>query len=107
MVALAKGMLAGDDTPEWAVAWASARAIQCGEADNGAPLMPRVGVFRENARPMSSTEATTLVRDVLVEAGVDRSTAAKSSSHSCKATSLSWAAKAGIPMSSHDHSADM
>ena len=37
MVALAKGVLADDDTPEWAVAWASARAIQCGGADNGAP----------------------------------------------------------------------
>ena len=40
-----------------------------------------------------------LLRTLLVEAGFAPYVAAKFTSHSLKATSLSWAAKAGLPMS--------
>lgn len=45
--------------------------------------------------PMSSTEATLWAREILELAGVPRDQASMVSSHSCKATLLSWTSKSG------------
>ena len=47
---------------------------------------------------MQADELTTRLRDVLVHIGYTPGDAQRFSSHSCRATLLSWAAKAGLPM---------
>ena len=82
----------------WATYWLNARIV----SKIGRPWMDtaqpgwddRKGRFTSNY--MSSTEATIWLREILEISGFRRDTVALFTSHSCKSTLLSWAAKSGL-----------
>ena len=96
LVAPARGVLHEDAGPPWGPAWVAARAAAACDNAVGNPLM--LGARRRDgvALPMDATEVTHLLRRTLVDAGFARQVVERLTSHSCKATGLSWAAKAGL-----------
>ena len=99
LVAPALGVAAGDAVP-WGAAWRATWAEAGLTADRRAPLLPASGLPRPGAKPAGAAEVTRLLRSLLVAAGFAQDVAKQFTSHSLKATTLSWAAKAGMPMSS-------
>ena len=99
LVAPALGVSTGDAVP-WGAAWRSTWAEAGLTTDRRAPLLPTSGLPRPGAKPAGAAEVTRFLRALLVEAGFPHEVAATFTSHSLKATALSWAAKAGMPMSS-------
>lgn len=92
-VALATGVTGNN----WAHAWCQARA-ECSldaEEDGALFLMPKAGGGFTEAK-MTAADLTVWERELLIKAGMDRQEAARYSSHSGRATGLSWAAKAGV-----------
>lgn len=61
------------------------------------PLMPTPTVGGWGSLPLTAEAAAAWLRALLTTAGVDSREAAALGTHSCKATMLSWAAKAGVP----------
>lgn len=86
-----------EQTP-WATYWLNARTV----GKIGRPWMDtaqpgwddRKGKFTSSY--MSSTEATIWLQEILELSGVNKEVAAAYTSHSCKSTLLSWAAKSGL-----------
>jgi len=85
---------------DWGSAWLKTRAALGRRASQAEALVPAVvkdGVVAAG-HPIGSDGMTFALREALVAAGVDRQEAQVYTSHSCKATALSWAAKAGLPI---------
>ena len=83
----------------WAQLWLDTR-IEAGlpKPCKGQPLLPCVlssGLF--GSLPLPSSEASRWLRDLLKSRGESEEEVRKVSSHSLKATLLSWVAKAGVP----------
>ena len=85
----------GLDSFSWGMAWKEARRqsgadamrfLMCADDHNGCTWLDR---------RMTTAEGSFWVKDVLVMLGMDVSQAASYSTHSLKATCLSWASKAG------------
>ena len=98
LVAHVRGVLHPDKGPAWAPAWAAARSELCGGRDDGRPLMLSPRPRRDGRpRPMDASEVTIMLRQTLNELGFSDGYADRYTSRACKATALSWAAKAGLP----------
>lgn len=88
----------GVSDTKWGLSWIAAR-----EATNmtwTAPLLPAPnskGGWTD--RPLTAGESTQWLREILLAGGADAAHTMSVSSHSCKATVLSWAAKRGVPIS--------
>ncbi|CAK0823995.1 unnamed protein product [Prorocentrum cordatum] len=100
VVGIAEGLT--DDTFEtWAEAWLRAREELGLRAGEGQYLMPAVsvgGVLVHDV-PASAPQITAMLRRSLILAGAEPAEVEHYTSHSCKATLLSWMAKAGVPLS--------
>eukprot|EP00435_Cladocopium_sp_Y103_P044552 s818_g12.t1 len=85
----------GLDEYSWAMAWKTAR--KASEADTMGHLMSADSHFAEVwlNRRMTTAEGSYWTKDVLVMLGMEAEAAAAYSSHSLKATCLSWVSKAG------------
>ena len=96
VVALARGVL-GDEV--WAKAWLDARKEAGYHAEGSQVLMPAEAANGAKAWDigMSAPQLSLLIRRLLNLAGADLG-GVEYSSHSCKATVLSWLAKAGASM---------
>ena len=81
----------------WSTAWLASRKIhKVGRPFTWAAITSwsdKTNKF--TATPMSSTEASLWLREILEEAGFSRDITEKVSSHSLKSTLLSWSAKSG------------
>lgn len=98
LVALARGVLEEDGGQTWAQAWAEVRAQVCGERSR-ACVMTRTYPPRPSRRPADAADVTQVLRETLVEVGAaSLEQVAPITSHSCKATVLSWACKLGVRM---------
>ena len=83
----------------WAVAWTRARKAAQATAGAGRCLMPAIapgGVASLDDVPMSAPQLTTVLRNALAKGRFPHEEVAEVSSHSLKATVLSWLAKAGV-----------
>jgi hypothetical protein len=83
---------------QWYKHWLQAREL-CGMREPSAdyPFIPTINTDGSFGRvPLSSSLASQWLRDLLVLSGEDKHKVSKISSHSLKATCLSWVAKAGI-----------
>lgn len=99
IVALAFGLA---PRRSWAREWMHARAKLGFDARKERALMPAQGpgaAFVAGVG-MSAGQATSVLQALLVKLGVPTRTAATFTSHSCKATVLSWMAKAGVDIAS-------
>ena len=94
VVAFRKGF---SDEP-WADAWLSARKKLGLDAKVRGALLPAVGAGNKfvNGVPMTSSQLNHFARDLLVAIFGAEAPEIVFSSHACKATLLSWAAKAGM-----------
>ena len=83
----------------WVVAWLSVRAEVQAQLSEGFPVMPAPDMAgRATVRPLSTKEASEWVRLLLSRTGLDPK-GRKISSHSAKATMLSFLAKYGAEIS--------
>ena len=83
---------------DWAQQWLEARREAGLDAVTDGTLMPSVGPdgFIPEVR-MQTDEAAIHLREILIEWGIPIEEAALYTSHSLKATTLSWCAKMGVP----------
>ena len=83
---------------DWAQKWLEARRNAGLDAVTDGTLMPSVGPegFIHGVR-MQTDEAAIHLREILIEWGIPIEEAALYTSHSLKATILSWCAKMGVP----------
>ena len=88
-----------NDAAPWGEAWRATWAEAGLSTSRCVPLLPSAGLPRPGAKPAGAADVTKFLRMLLIEAGTEPNEANKFTSHSLKATSLSWAAKAGMPMS--------
>eukprot|EP00971_Amphidinium_carterae_P341974 6481079-Amphidinium_carterae.1 len=83
----------------WARVWLDKRAEAGLTCAHGKPMLP---VLLTNDLfgniPMTPGEANRWLREILLQGGVDAKRVARISTHSLKATTLSWAAKFGVPL---------
>ena len=87
---------------DWADAWLAKRKA-CGltTPGDGTPLMPEVLVNgRFGAAPLRTSEASRWIRELFINSGWTSSAVKEISTHSLKATTLSWAAKHGMCLQS-------
>jgi hypothetical protein len=91
-------ILRGVSSDTWAYEWLDARkACSLPEPDGKQPNIRTVlknGLF--GSTPLNSSDASKWLRDVLIMTGSPRSDVINISTHSLKATTLSWCAKAGV-----------
>ena len=92
IVGLAFGVLGAP----WAEAWLAARKAEGLDAVVDGTLVPARSREGWTTASADVTEAGVVLRTLLTKAGLDDSEAARFSTHSCKATLLTWCAKAGI-----------
>ena len=80
----------------WARRWMAVRSMLGHDVsrDGCLQLAPISGGWSD--RKITSSETSLWMRDILIQRGMDESTAVAYSSHSCKTTLLSFAAKAGL-----------
>ena len=84
----------------WGQRWLEAREAMGMKFGKGLPLLPSPDSKDGwTNRRLTAGEATAWLRDILLAGGSDPEHVARVSSHSCKATVLSWAAKRGLPIS--------
>jgi hypothetical protein len=81
----------------WARPWLQARAAAGLNAGGDGLLMPAVGIGASYSKSiaMTTNQTTDIMRQLLVKGGAAASEVGAYTSHSCKATVLSWMAKAG------------
>ena len=84
----------------WGQSWLEARDALGMSFGKGVPPLPAPDA-RDGwtNRRLTAGEATAWLRAILLAGGADPDHVARVSSHSCKATILSWAAKKGLPIS--------
>ena len=96
------GPLQGLTCKDWLQEWLHLRSTMKMPEPNGkSPLIFSVssaGKFTN--RPLTSSQASKWLRDLLTLGGSSREEVAQVSSHSLKATTLSWLAKYGVPLHS-------
>ena len=92
MVGLAYGLLGGP----WAEAWLKARLAEGLNAAKGGTLFPARSISGWTHASADIAEANTILRQILMRYGLGAVEAAGFGTHSCKATVLSWCAKAGL-----------
>ena len=87
------------DSP-WALPWLEARKKLYLTCDERGVLMPAKGPGHSyvDGVAMTAPQFTEILQHLLVDVGVEPSVAKRFSSHSCKATVLSWAAKYGLTL---------
>jgi hypothetical protein len=88
----------GVGSTPWAPAWLQARADAGLNAKVDGLLMPAVslGASFSKGIAMTANQTTDIMRQMLVQGGATASEVEVYTSHSCKATVLSWMAKAGV-----------
>ena len=82
---------------DWATSWLELREQQGLHAGSDRCLMPApsgTGAF--TLRPLEIDEANVWLKELAIALGEDPEISASLGTHSCKATCLSWAAKAGL-----------
>ena len=83
----------------WASSWRQAREDTGLECGSNKPLLPAPNSKGGwTNRALTAGEATTWLRELLLAGGSPKEHVARVSSHSLKATFLSWAAKRGLPI---------
>ena len=90
-------LLTGVSTAKWAHTWLDLRTEANLVMGGSLPVMPSVlatGTFSKF--PLDSSSASKWLKELLVRAGFSREEVAGISSHSLKATALSWTAKYGL-----------
>ena len=92
MVAIACGL----SGRSWARRWVRVRSVLGHDVskDGCLQLAPISGGWSD--RKITSSETSLWLRDILIQRGMDEATACSYSSHSCKTSLLSFAAKAGL-----------
>ena len=96
MVGLARGVSGLD----WAMAWLQLRKAAGCDATKDGCLMPEILSTGElGAGRMRTSDANAVLKAMFAEDGARPQATAAFTSHSAKATFLSWAAKAGMPRS--------
>lgn len=82
----------------WGLAWMEARALS-GLGDHSSPMLPAVGPGGTwQQRATTTSEASAWLRDLLIQCGVPKDAAIRKSTHSLKATLLSWLCLWGMPL---------
>ncbi|CAK0898636.1 unnamed protein product [Prorocentrum cordatum] len=101
VVAVAEG-ITGTEGGTWAAGWLRAREELGLRAGPGQVLMPTAAEsgYLVADVPASAPQVSAMLRRLLSQAGVPGEELGDYSSHSCKATVLSWLAKAGYSMKS-------
>ena len=92
VVGLAFGLLGGP----WAQTWLEARSKEGLDAATDGTLFPARSKDGWSKASTDVTEAGVVLRTLLETAGLSAEEAKSYSTHSCKATMLSWCAKAGV-----------
>jgi hypothetical protein len=92
VVALSRGVSGN----HWAREWLKIRKLLEIEQATGLMPTPRGDGCSFLARPLSLTDATVWMREILVSGGFSCSQVSDIYTHSCRATLLSWAAKFGV-----------
>jgi hypothetical protein len=81
----------------WAKSWLDARATMGMKIGKNIPLLPAPDSQGGwTSRPLTAGEATCWLRDILTAGGSDPAHVSRVSSHSMRATLLSWGAKRGL-----------
>ena len=90
--------LGGTSGLPWAQAWLTRRKSSGLAASVSRTLLPAPAFGGGwSAAPMSTSEFGTALKAMLLDAGFAKDVVAEIGAHSCKATTLSWVAKAAIP----------
>ena len=99
------GLLDPDEGYFWGNSWLEARSELGLVASQDQYLIPMLGKNDQFFPLQSATseDITYYLRDALIGQGVPVHIACEYTSHSLKATILSWAAKAGLPMGVRRH----
>ena len=92
------GLSTGLSGAPWAEAWLEARKAYGLRAGPGNPTMPSPSVAGWSANPLSASEATVWLREILTGASMTKEAVASVGTHSLRVTLLSWCAKAGISL---------
>ena len=92
------GLANGASGAAWAEHWLRARAQAGLRAGAGQPTMPRPALGRWAPRPLTVSEASIWLREILVALGTPLVVAQSIASHSLRTTILSWCAKAGLSL---------